>query len=442
MARVALFLALLLLPRAARAFTIETPITPGCHEAITEDAWRRARSALPETTARLPSLGDDQALIDDVPFGLPDDLDDIGAVTLLLGVRDNDVKGMAVTALDQMAGVNAEPAYQKEHCLRRADQNEPGGSEAALDDCRAFIRAMLLSSLEGMDDSGHPDGNKREPLEVTLAIRGKVRVRVPIFALRAGRGLHALEDSFTHTFRSVADPHKVTVVLNWIEYADNDLDEKTDGPPHLKELDRCDDPDDLRTERHRLAVEAATAALVGLLDPKGSYETRAVAIDAVLDQYVSFDKSQSCSEANHWCDAPELDYVPSGCGCRVIGSGSSATSIALVSLVLAGMMRRARKRWKPGRGLTLAMLIGSLAAPRIASADPSSESSTSLGPAQGPVAALSGESNAGAPGKKDQAGAFFARVAFGASYDKPGFSGGAGLRYQISTPYMLGFDAE
>ncbi|HEX7671891.1 MAG TPA: hypothetical protein VF395_19990, partial [Polyangiaceae bacterium] len=237
----------------------------------------------------LASVGDDGALIDDVMFTVPADLNDIGAVTLLLGVRDNDVKSFAATALDQLSALNADPATQKEHCLRTAEQNEPSGSSAALDDCRAYIRAMLLSALDGLDAQGRPDESKRERLDVALAIRGQINVEVPMFYLRAGRALHAIEDSFTHSFRNVADRHKVTVVLNWIEYAENNLHENVDGPAHLQELDRCDDPDALRTERRHLAIEAGTAALIGLLDPAADAAVKARGIDALLNKYISFD---------------------------------------------------------------------------------------------------------------------------------------------------------
>src|SRR5687768_18567300 len=124
--------ALALLPCAARAFTIETAITRGCHEEITADALRAARAAFP--TPALALQGDDRALIDDVAFTVPDDLDDIGAVTLLLGVRDNDVKSIAPTDLNRLAQVTASGHSQHEHCLRATDQDEPTGSAAALED--------------------------------------------------------------------------------------------------------------------------------------------------------------------------------------------------------------------------------------------------------------------------------------------------------------------
>jgi hypothetical protein len=408
----------------------------------------------------LPSIGDDSALIGDVAFSVPDDLDDIGAVTLLLGVRDNDVKGAAPTDLDQTAILNGDPAGQKEHCLRSPDQVEPSGSQEALDDCRAFIRETLLAALDGLDAQGSPDGNKREKLEVNLAIRGKIVVSVPIFYLRAGRALHAIEDSFTHTFRNVADRHKVTVVLNWIKYADANLNESVDGPPHLKELDRCDDLDDLRAERRRLAVEAAGAALNVLLDPSVALGVKGPAVDAMLDKYLAFDANAHCTADNHWCDAPELAYLPSGCGCTLGGGRSPATSWSVL-LAIAALGIGARSRRKAGRADSKrgknttrnawlrpsrraqslsSLLLALTIAPRLAHAgEKSAEKNPGLA---SPFRALSGKSKAGATGKDDDVGAFFGRVALGASYDKPGFSGGIGARYQFSKPLMFGFDAE
>jgi hypothetical protein len=428
---------LVLLPCSARAFTIETVVTRGCHEEITADALRVARAAFPARALALQ--GDDRALIADVAFTVPDDLDDIGAVTLLLGVRDNDVKSIVPTDLNRLAPVTSSRHGQHEHCLRAIDQDEPAGSAAALEDCRSYIREQLLSALEGLDEQGRPDGDKRERLEVALALRGTIEVNVPMFYLRAGRGLHALEDSFTHTFRNVANRHEVTVVLNWIEYAENRLDEEIDGPEHMTELDRCDDPDALRTERRQLATQAAAAALRVLLDPSLDRAAKGAAIAAVIDQYVSFDLDSACTADNDWCDAPELAYLPSTCGCTIPGAhvpDSQPPLLGLASglLVLLGLRLRGRRRALAlllGVGLVLSLRVSvaraeTLAAPRL----------------DGPVKALEGNSQAGAPGKTDRSGAVFGRVALGASYDKPGLSGGLGLRYQAYERLMFGFDTE
>ena len=355
-------------------------------------------------------------------------------------MRDNDVKSIAPTDLNRLAPQTSTGHSQHEHCLRAADQDEPTGSAAALDDCRSYIRDTLLSALEGLDQEGRPDGDKRERLEVALALRGTIEVSVPTFYLRAGRGLHALEDSFTHTFRNVADRHKVTVVLNWVEYAENRLDEHIDGPEHMMELDRCDDPDALRTERRQLATHAATAALRVLLDPSLDRAQKRVAITAVIDEYVSFDTGNECDTDNDWCDAPELAYLPSTCGCTVPGARvphSSSTLLWLACGLLAlGGLRLHRKR----RRMLAALLGAGLALSFHASVARADSFATPR--LDAPVKALQGESDAGAHGKKDSSGAMFGRVALGASYDKPGLSGGLGLRYQAHEMLMLGFDTE
>jgi hypothetical protein len=84
-------------PRAAHAYTIQSPVTRGCHEEITIDAWRRIQAELPDATAAIRANRDDEALIADVPFDLPSDLQELGLVTLLLGIRENDIADLAAT---------------------------------------------------------------------------------------------------------------------------------------------------------------------------------------------------------------------------------------------------------------------------------------------------------------------------------------------------------
>jgi hypothetical protein len=435
------------------AYSVQTPVTAGCHEDITAAALRRTRAALPDVVKALPSRGDDDALIGDAPFDLPPDLDDIGGITLLLGARDNDMKDLSVTDFDRIAIVTADPKAQREHCLRAPEHDEPDGSRRALEACRAFIREMLLSALEGLDETGRPDGNRRERLEVTLDIRGTVKVDVPMFYLRAGRALHALEDSFTHTFRSKDDPTKVTVVLNWVDYAEKRLDEARDGPAHSKELDRCDNPDALRRRRRELATESATAALHAVLNPATDAAGKAVAVDAVLDQYLSF-AGEGCTHQNDWCDAPELEYQDSGCGCHLAPRPRSTPAwlACVAALAVLARLRRTRVRWhdasrrptarqrKRVAAAASAAVLASLLLPRaLFAAEPDQEKPSGFNSA---IEALKGRSDAGAPGKKDVAGAFFGRVAGGASYHRPGLSAGVGARYQMGRAWMFGADTE
>jgi MYXO-CTERM domain-containing protein len=435
---VAIATAVWLVPRPANAFTIESPATDGCHEQITLAAWREVQAAFPQEAAALPAIGDDEALIADVPFTVPKSLQTIGPVTLLLGVRDNDVKEHGPTDLKNLTPQASDPSLQMEHCLRAPAQDEPDGSRAAVDACRAFIREKLIAALEGLDEDARPDGNRRERLAVSLAIRDDIEVDVPLFFLNAGRALHAVQDSFTHTFRRLDDLGKITVVLNFVDETHGTLNEATDGPAHATELDVCDDPDPLRAERRALAQEASTVALSAVLDAQRSHAAKRRAIDDMLDTYVAYDDSARCSFDNGWCAAPEAAYGSPTLGCGVAPAMADVGSVKRWGWVVLGALALARWRRREARGYVGDLLAGVLTAGVASNANAAQDT----GPIASPAAALAGESDAGAPGKVDKPGAFFARVSIGASYDNAAFSGGLGLRYQFSRPWMIGFDAE
>jgi hypothetical protein len=426
-----------LVSSTASAFTIESAATEPCHEKITIAGWRRAQAAFPEQTAVLESRGDDDALIKDVPFTVPKSLQSIGPVTLLLGVRDNDIKEHGPTDLKNLAPEASDPNVQMEHCLRAPEDDEPGGSERAVEACRAFIRGKLLAALDGLDENARPDPRKREELAVSLAIRDEIDVDVPLFFLNAGRGLHALQDSFTHTFRRPDEPAKITVVLNFVDYTNGTLEEAVDGPAHASELDVCDDPDELRTERRKLAEEASGVALMALLDPELTRSAKEQAVDAMLDSYVSYDKTADCSIDDDWCGAPEREYGSPALRCSFSGATPRASLLMLLPFASLALLLRLRRRGGATKLLGVAaFVLASLGGVGAARADESS------GPIDGPASALSGKSDSATIGRIDHAGAFFGRVAAGASYDNAAFSGGLGMRYQLSRGWMLGLDGE
>jgi hypothetical protein len=419
-----------LAPRSAHAFTIESYATEGCHERITRAAWRQVRESLPQVTGDLPSRGDDQALMDDLPFHVPDSLMTIGPTTLLLGVRDNDIKEHGPNDLEQVGPTASDPQLQDEHCLRAPEDDEPDGSREALRRCRAFIGRKLLQALEGLDADGKPDASRRTKLRVALAIRSQIDVSVPLFFLEAGRGLHALQDSFTHTFRNPEQPGQVTTVLNFVDFTNDTLNEAVDGPAHASDLDRCDDPDELRTERRKLATEASAVALTTLLDPELSRAEKERGINQLLDDYVGLDESEDCTFENHWCDAPERKYGSPKLSCAAtpaspLGAGTFTVLAALGAALLA------RRR----RAVALVAAVAALGS--LTWSTPARAEDAAPPPPNSPIPS---ESTALTP--KDRPGAWFGRVALGASYEHTAASGGAGLRYSFHRQWMLGFDAE
>ena len=82
---------------------------------------------------------------------------DLGGATLLIGTRDNDLKGRSSDNLAYLGAVHGDPNNQDEHCLRSAGQDEPGGSAAAVAACRAYIRGRVAEALDGLGANGAPD---------------------------------------------------------------------------------------------------------------------------------------------------------------------------------------------------------------------------------------------------------------------------------------------
>jgi hypothetical protein len=227
----AILLWVMLAPGPTDAYTISSVLTPGCHEDLTTEALRTVRLDVPGA-APIPLSANEKALADDVQFTARADMMDLGGVTLLLSVRDNDLKGRSSDDLTELAEVHGNPDNQDEHCLRSRDQDEPGGSEAAVASCRTFIRGRIAEALEGLDAGGIPAPAVRTALPVHLSLRGNIDAALPTFYVRMGQAIHAVEDSFTHTYRT-ADGMKITVVMNWVDKAERQFDEARDGPAML-----------------------------------------------------------------------------------------------------------------------------------------------------------------------------------------------------------------
>jgi hypothetical protein len=363
-------------PKSADAYTISTIVTAGCHEKVTTEAFLAVRNDSDPanaaiTAAAAPLLADrnDQALIDDLEFTPADGMTDLGGATLLVGVRDNDLKGRDSMDLSQLPLVHGDPGAQREHCLRGANELEPDGSKTAVDECRAFILERVAQALDGLDPNGTPDPTNRTSLPLYLALRHGVNALLPTYYVRIGQAIHAVEDSFTHTYRT-ADGMQITVVMDWVDEANGNLVEATDGPPHSSEMDRCDDPNPLRQQRRELATEAATAVLGTTLDPNQTNDQKMAAVEVILDQYLSYAPGstlgypEGCTFANNWCNAPNEapENLGNGSllGCSVGGPGNRSVASGLaVFLGLLALLRQARRRRRAMAGMTV-LFIASL----------------------------------------------------------------------------------
>ena len=444
-------------------------------------ALRTLRTQVMNAPAVVPDRND-LSLITDVPFTLDDDMKDLASASLIIGVRDNDLHGRGPTDTSQLAAIHGNPENQKEHCLRAVEDDEPGGSEHALESCKAFIREKLGEALDGLDANGVPDPAHRVDLDVQLSLRGSVTASLPLFWVRFGQAVHTLQDGFTHTFRT-SDRLRVRTVLNWIEYVNADEIESRDGPVHRNGLDQCDGLDPLRTQNIGVASQASLELMHDVLDP-GPRETKLAAVDATLAKYLTFEPG--CTAANNWCDAPEQQYqVGAGCGCSMIGGRSGGLAAAGAGMLGIALLVRRRRRARGAGAATLLALPIALAcfgAPSLARAqtsptdpqtpvtpaDPSPSTTapagTSTPPANAPPGAVTTNPQTGAAVALDPNNAptgvptvaqaqaekteekhssFFGVYAAGSgSVTNPALNGQLGLRFRLSELWSVGLDGE
>jgi MYXO-CTERM domain-containing protein len=445
-------IALCLLPRAGHAWSIGYPLdSTGCHEPITADALRNVRMLL-TTAPPIAPTRDEAAMIDEVQFTPPDDfIGDLAGMALLLGVRDNDVKGENITASLDLTEVHGNPMNQDEHCIRAATDDGAPGQQSAMASCRTFIRDRATQALDGLDAAGAVDPNNRIPLDVFLQISGSRSPELPLFYVRMGQAIHALEDGFTHTYRN-ADGTRVTVVLNWIEWVTGELDEPRDGPPHFAALDHCTNTDPLIQRNVGLATQAATELLTAALDPALTREQKVTEFDAITTRYLTV--QEGCNAENNWCDAAEAKVTDvSRCGCGVDGKGGSPWAglpLAAVALVLALGRRRAA---------VAALFLGALVTQAHAQTAPPGSPAAPAVPAQptkpGDVQKVEEGKEPGRDTKtptvseiesvredKRLGPPWGVAVSLGVSVDRLAGVGRLGVRYRINEQWLIGLDGE
>jgi hypothetical protein len=356
---VAWVVALALAPSEAAAFKIETPFTPSCHEDISLEAVTAA--GFPDRVQAPAPTEDQRRAMNDLTFTLP--RRDPWTLALLFGVRSNDIRDLPPGDVSGLVAVHNDPADQAAHCLRGPADDGPDGDLGALASCRAFI----LGELEAGGLLGDSlELGAVESVPVFLVFRGRISIDLPRFAYRLGRALHALEDSYSHTFRAAEDG-AVTHVLNWIDHIDGEDDVAGNGHPHINALDDCSQDDPRMRRRQDRATAAATSLLAAIGDPSPGRRARAeAAVDAALARVAG------CDDANDYCGAEELDEARTYGGCAIAG-GSGVLAVAIALLLRRRRLtsrRPARLRRRGARTTALAVVLGAIAfAPSPARAD-------------------------------------------------------------------------
>lgn len=318
----------------AQAFTLETAVTDGCHERITLKAI--ARASWPGNASAPGVTHDDEVLANNLPFSVPRG-SDRWSMALVVGVRDNDLEGHAFSDLPELAAVHSGDD-QASHCLRSADQDFDQGDADALKACREFIHHEIDLAV-GTGDL--PELSATEDVMVSLRFQ---RQAVPLsrYAFHMGRAMHALQDSYAHSFRE-SSSEEVVSVLNYVEaiFAPK-FDVKRDGAAHLGTLDQCQGSD-FALRRADEAAAASTALLEAAALSLTQTE-RHQKIDAVLDGSLRY--LAGCDSENEWCGALDGTGMVSPAeqpkGCSVAPSGSL---LMLGALWLRSRRRRASARW-------------------------------------------------------------------------------------------------
>lgn len=443
-------LALVVPARAARAWSIGSPIDEvGCHEPITAEALREARTTVSTAPAITPTR-DEAALFADVEFLPPDDLrGDLAGMSLLLGMRDNDVKDNDPTDSLNIVTLQGDPDKQEEHCVRAAADDYSAGTASALAACRAFIVRRATEALDGLGADGTVDPSIRVPLTFYAGIRGRATPMLPLFYVRIGQAVHALEDGFPHTYRT-PDGMKVTVVLNWIDFVGNDFQPPRDGPPHRVELDHCGNPDPLIQRNVTLATRAARELLEAALDPSLSRDAKIARFGEVTERYLSF--QDGCTADNDWCDAPEADVKDPGgpLGCSAGGAGASWGLAVLIALALV------RRRRAIEIGLAFAMCAGPARADDPPSPPPppaTATPTTATVPVVLPVDPVAQTKEPGRDEKtptaadivkvredKQLGSRWGVAASAGVSVDRAAAVGELGMRYRLNERWLVGVD--
>jgi hypothetical protein len=448
--------------RPASGYSTSSIASDGCHERITMDALRRVRSELPGAAFVAPNRNE-QALIDDVPCELDGDMRDLGAASMILGNRDVDLLGNEPHDLSELAPLHGHPNRQDEHCLRFRSDDEPDGSARALERCREAIGARARTSLVGLDAAGVPDPAHRLEIKAVLDLRGAVDAMLPMYQVEIGRALHTLQDGFSHSYRNPSDQRLVTVVLNYVDVAEERLEERIDGPPHNSSLDRCVDLDAFRVERLELATRASYELIRVTLEPNDDPASKQANVDEVLSRYLALDPLANCSVDNGWCNAPEKQYAEErGCVCSHAPLGGRvAPASALAALCVFSIYARRRKRgFRAGNrrrwhlGLLAAFpLTFALSGHARAEAKPertpwaeAAEVESRLSNANTPAATPLSVADAGAivppDPRESRPSRFGLTMAGGGALQNGAFAASVGGLFRVSANLLLGIDAE
>jgi len=312
-----------------------TAFVTDCHQGITTDALD---AGLWPLGAASPPLSRDFVLLEnELSIDVAPRVDAYWSLGTLLGNEYEDVGPNDAGDIIALADYAARPEKQPAHCLRRPEDDGSPGDASALAACKADILDQLATAL---GDGDTPDLTVTEPVRLHLVFRGDADIPLSRFSFHLGRATHALQDSFSHTFRSPDEQH-VRSVLNWVDWikGGNGYAAARDGFHHIQALDQCGASNQGGLDRRAAALQATSQLIAAVADDSGGRVGRLARAGAVVDTWFGVD--EICTADNHWCDAPEQRLAAAGCALAPAGShGGMLTTLAMAALVVAAGRRR------------------------------------------------------------------------------------------------------
>ena len=343
---VAVVLLLGLAATPAGAFSVGSAFSDFCHEQIAMKAFF-GESPLPDPSYDV-SVPQDQAWVKisryletKMNLDLRNDLDRMALISLFIGERYPDQQGFAIFDIKSLRTVHLSEREQYEHSLRSPTDDNEEGDLRAIAKTRLYILKLVQDSYKAYHSK---DRDVRvQKVDFWLEHYGQIKVKVwmPLFLL--GRASHALQDSFSHTYRS-PDASAIHAVGNYIDGITPDYDEARDGPRHSEYLDKCLEPE------IKPLADAATTATRELMGAvrwcwKTGDWTKA---DAVLKKWLVY--KSGCGYANDYCGTKWAALARKAessapLSCAMGGADSAAWGmVALVVLAWCRARRRGRSR--------------------------------------------------------------------------------------------------
>ena len=215
------------------------------------------------------------------------------------------------------------------------DDDGLAGDQQAVAGCRDTLVEQLAQASE-QRQKPWPEQVQTRPFTLDQYGTFEVEVRSPAYHL--GRALHALEDSFTHTLRTL-NLRGVIHVMNYAEAIGGTLHEERDGLPHASATDSCQlvtsDPAHPANKDSASAAEEAAADLLRAAAPTlAGTRPSAPEIAVVLDKWLGYVPgaqlgfAEGCVKANDYCNSPWLELARLHPSKPILGCGLSSLARA------------------------------------------------------------------------------------------------------------------